>query len=196
MRCPDARLIATTCVVAVMFMGGCASSPPTQFVTLSAEPAATPVASQPAQPVQLTALHIPAALDRPEVVRQPAPNRFDISETERWAAPLAQVMRLTLARDLASRLAESDFVPPDMPAPKDTRALVVTVLDIGVPAQGDLTLDASWTLVAKNPDRVVLMQRASLRAPMTGADATSQAAAMSHALGELAERIAQSLGGR
>ncbi|WP_062608953.1 ABC-type transport auxiliary lipoprotein family protein [Caballeronia calidae] len=76
---------------------------------------------------------------------------------------------------------------PDLPAPEGTRALVVTMVGIGVPVEGDLTL------VARNPDRVVSMRHATLRAPMTGVDGEAQAAAMSRALAGLADRIAQSL---
>lgn len=190
-----AASFAVACVV-TSFLNGCASSPPTRFVTLSTVPAEAPAATRLVEPVQLTALHIPAELDRPEVVRQPAPNRFEISETERWAAPLAQIMRLTLARDLEARLAAGDFIPPDLPAPKGARALVVTIVGVGVPEHGDLTLDASWTLVARNPDRVAFMQRATLRAPMNGTNGAAQAAAMSQALGRLADRIAESVGHR
>ena len=192
MRPVSAALSAAACV-AVLLLNACAGSPPTRFVTLSAMPAEAPVAAGPVEPVQLTALHIPAELDRPEVVWQPAPNRFEISDTERWAAPLARTMRLTLARDLETRLPGGDFIPPDLPAPKGTRALVVTIVGIGVPAQGDLTLDASWAIVARNPDRVAAMHHATLRAPMTGTNGAAQAAAISQALGQLADRIAESL---
>lgn len=34
-------------------------------------------------------------------------------------------------------------MPPDLPAPEGTRALVVTMVGIGVPVERDLTLDAS-----------------------------------------------------
>lgn len=105
-------------------------------------------------------------------------------------------MRLTLARDLAARLPEGAFVPPDLPAPEGTRALVVTMVGIGVPVEGDLTLDANWTLVARNPDQIVSMRHATLPAPMTDVDGEAQAAAMSRALAELADRIAQSLSRR
>ncbi|TCK33666.1 hypothetical protein B0G84_7960 [Paraburkholderia sp. BL8N3] len=176
-----------------VLLHGCASSPPTHYVTLNSVPAEAPAREGPVQPVQLTALHIPAELDRPEMVTQSAPNQFAVSETERWAAPLAQLMRLTLARDLQTRLPDGAFVWPDLPAPKGTRALVVAVTDIRLPAQGEMTLDATWTLVARSPDRVEFVQHATLRTAMTGAGPSAKAAAMSRALGELADRIAGSV---
>ena len=193
-----ARLTVTLVVatVAAMLLHGCASSPPTQYVTLSSVPAEAPPTARPMQamkPVQLTALHIPQELDRPELATQPAPNRIEISETERWAAPLAPLMRLTLARDLETRLPDGAFVFPDSPAPKDARSLVVTVIDLDLPATGELTLHAAWTLVSRNPEHVEFTQRATLRAPIQDADAAAKAAALSHALGDLADRIAASI---
>ena len=56
-------------------------------------------------------------LDRPEVVTQILPNRLSIDESDRWGAPLAQLMRRTLAQDLTSRLPPGMFIFPDAPAP-------------------------------------------------------------------------------
>ncbi|SAK80722.1 hypothetical protein AWB79_05238 [Caballeronia hypogeia] len=194
-------------IVASVLLHGCAHSPSTHYVTLNSVPAASAAAQpiqpiqpmqpmQPMQPVQLTALRIPAELDRPEVVTRPAPNRFVISDTDRWAAPLAQMMRLTLARDLQTRLPEGVFIFPGAPAPKDARALVVTVIDIGLPDEGELTLDVTWALVARNPEHFEFTRHVTLRAPLPDSSAEAKAAAMSVALGELAERIASSLKSR
>ncbi|SAL88139.1 hypothetical protein AWB74_08422 [Caballeronia arvi] len=198
MTARSARSVSTfvAIVAAALLLHACASSPKTQYVTLNISPGNALPVVQPMHPVQLTALHIPEALDRPEVVTQPAPNRFEISETERWAAPLAQLMRLTLARDLETRLPGGVLVFPESPVPDGTRVLVVTVIDIGVPADGELTLQAEWALVSRSPVRTELAQRATLRSPLTGAGAEAKAAALSRALGKLADQIASSLDGR
>ena len=198
MTARSARPVATIIAIMTtsMLLHGCASSPKTQYVTLNVTPGDALPVVQPMHPVQLTALHIPQALDRPEVVTQPAPNRFEISETERWAAPLAQLMRLTLARDLETRLPGGGLVFPESPVPDGTRALVVTVIDIGMPADGELTLQAEWALVSRSPVRTEFAQRATLRSPLTGAGAEAKAAALSRALGKLADEIASSVNGR
>ncbi|WP_053570370.1 PqiC family protein [Caballeronia cordobensis] len=197
MTARSARPVPTIIAImtASMLLHGCANSPKTQYVTLNVTPGDALPVVQPMDPVQ-PALHIPQALDRPEVVTQAAPNRFEISETERWAAPLAQLMRLTLARDLETRLPGGGLVFPESPVPDGTRALVVTVIDIGMPADGELTLQAEWALVSRSPVRTEFAQRATLRSPLTGAGAEAKAAALSRALGKLADEIASSVNGR
>ncbi|MBP0590297.1 membrane integrity-associated transporter subunit PqiC [Paraburkholderia sp. LEh10] len=172
---------------------GCGNSMPVRYVTLNALPANAPRATAPIQPVQLTAVHMPAVLDRPEVVTLASQNRLTIHENDRWGAPLAQLARRTLAQDLLTRLPPGSFVFPDAPAPPDTRTLVVTVLDSESDAGGTLTLQAAWTLLSGHPASVMLTREATLKSQATGHDAEAQAAAMSRVLGELADGIAASI---
>jgi uncharacterized protein len=176
-----------------MTLAGCAHSVPTRYVTLNAMPADAPPATAPMTPIQLTAVHLPAVLDRLEVVTLAAPNRLTIDDSDRWGAPLAQMMRGTLAQDLLTRLPAGSFVVPDAPTPPGTRKLVVTVLDATADASGTLTLQAEWTLLAGHPDQAPLRQQVTLNSTLSGPDALAQAAALSRVLGELADRIAASL---
>jgi len=177
----------------VLIAAGCGHSPPVRYVTLSAEPSVASPATTHMQPVQLTAVHIPAELDRPELVTQTSANQLAIHETDRWGAPLGQLMRRTLAQDLLTRLPAGSFVLPDAPAAPDTRKLVVTVLNAEAGANGALALQASWTLLSGQPSHAVLTQQVSLTSDMSGSDATAQAAALSRLLGQLADRISASI---
>lgn len=184
-------------VIAAAALAGCGHSPPTRYVTLNATPADAPLATAQIPPVQLTAVHIPAELDRPEVVTQQSPNRISVAESDRWGAPLAQMMRRTLAQDLVTRLPAGTFVLPDAPAPPDTRTLVVTVLDAEADANGTLTLQAAWTLLSGRPARATFARQTTLKAEIENrGDAAAQAAAMSRALGQLADQIATSIAAR
>ena len=185
----------TLCAFVLVCIGiaGCGHSSPTRFVTLDATPAQAPLSTAAMAPVQLSAVHIPAVLDRPEVVTQIAPNRLAIDDNDRWGAPLALMMRSTLAQDLLPRLPAGAFVFPDAPAPAGTRTLVVTVLDCNASAGGTLTLQVAWTLLSGQPARTTLTQQAALSAQLEGHDAAAQAAALSRVLGELADRIAASI---
>jgi hypothetical protein len=180
-------------LVTLLTVTGCGHSPPVRYVTLSAEPALAPQAATRLQPVQLTAVHIPAELDRPELVTQTSANQLAIHENERWGAPLGQMMRRTLAQNLLARLPVGSFVLPDAPAPPDTRKLVVTVLNAEAGASGTLALQASWTLLSGPASHTVLTQQVSLTSDMGSGDATAQAAALSHLLGQLADRISASI---
>ncbi|HUB91098.1 MAG TPA: PqiC family protein [Dyella sp.] len=177
-------------IILAAALTACGHSPPTRYVTLNAEPVIAPRVATQMQPVQLTAVHIPAELDRPEVVTQDAANRLTIHDTDRWGAPLGQMMRRTLAQDLLARLPAGAFVLPDAPAPPHTRILVVTVLNAEADASGTLTMQVSWTLLSGHPAHTELRQQLTLSSSMPSRDATAQAAAMSHVLGQLADRIA------
>jgi uncharacterized protein len=191
-----AAIVIGSSLAGAMTIAGCSHSPPMRYVTLSAAPAATPLATGRIEPVQLTALHIPGELDRPEVVTQISGNQLSVDEGTRWGAPLARMMRRTLAEDLLSRLPEGAFVLPDSPAPTETRALVVTVLDLEIDTSKTLRMQAAWTLSTGRPDRVVLTRQATLSVEMPDSNAASQAASLSRALGQLADRIAASIPSR
>ncbi|MEX3936659.1 membrane integrity-associated transporter subunit PqiC [Paraburkholderia phymatum] len=186
---PTAALVVSLVGTAIT---GCGHSMPVRYVTLNAMPVETRTTT-PISPVQLTAVHIPAVLDRPEVVTLASRNRLTIHDSERWGAPFAQLMRRTLAQDLLTRLPAGSFVFPDAPAPPDTRTLVVTVLDCEADASGRLTLQAAWTLLSGHPAHVTLTRQATLVSGIAGHDAEAQAAAMSRVLGELADGIAASI---
>lgn len=177
----------------VTLVAACGRSPPTRYYTLEAVAPAAALVATASSPVQLTAVHIPAVLDRPEVVTRVTANRLAIEDRDRWAAPLAEMMRRTLAQDLSARLPAGVFVFPDAPAPPNTRGLVLTVLDLTANADGALSMQTSWTLAAGHPARALITQQATLTAQASGGDAAAQAAALSRMLGELADRIAASV---
>lgn len=187
--------LCRTALAAVLIasMAGCGHSPPVRYVTLSAAGAAAPRATTQVARVQLTAVHIPAELDRSEVVSQASANQLTVHETDRWAAPLGQMMRRTLAQDLLLRLPEGCLVLPDAPAPPNTRTLVVTVLSADADANGTLTLQVAWTLLSGQPSHAVLTQQVTLSSNLTSRDSTAQAAALSQLLGQLADRIAKAI---
>lgn len=186
-----AKIAGTICFIVIL--AGCGHSPPTRYVTLSAEPAIVQPTSAHIQPIQLTAVHIPAELDRAEVVTQSSANQLTVHETDRWGAPLAQMMRRTLAQDLLTRLPAGSFVLPDAPMPPNTRTLVVTVLHCEADAGGTMTLQVAWTLLSGHPSRPAMSQQVTLTSEKGGGDATGQAATLSHLFGQLADRIADAV---
>jgi hypothetical protein len=188
-----------TMLVCLAALTACGHSPPTHYFSLDAVGPDAPLSTrdmkpmQPMQPVQLGAVRVPATLDRDEVVAQDAAHRLSIRENDRWGAPVAQMMRRTLAQDLLARLPAGAFILPDAPAPDGTRGIVVTVLDLRADPSGRLTLQGSWTLTAGQPARAVLTQDISLSEPMSSGDSAAIADALSRALGHLADRVARAL---
>jgi uncharacterized lipoprotein YmbA len=173
---------------------GCGHSAPTRFFTLDALPPAGGAAGGAftGPPVRLDAVHIPAALDRVEVVRQLAADELDVSDLDHWGAPLGELARRALTQDLDERLPAGTVIFPDSPKPALAQDLIVDVLDIQT--QGDVvTLTASYTLVQTKPQVSKIQRQVILSAPQSSTGAAGQADALSRILAQLADKIAADL---
>src|SRR5262249_40131010 len=58
--------------------------------------------------VNIASVTVPASVDRPQIVVQVAPNRVDLDEFNRWAAPLGDGIARAVAGDLAVLLGTSE----------------------------------------------------------------------------------------
>ncbi|MGH8259553.1 MAG: PqiC family protein, partial [Steroidobacteraceae bacterium] len=130
--------------IATLALAACASSPPTQFYSLSAVSAGsetgTAAGSSSIPPVRVAAVHIPPALDRREIVRTRAGDRLDVSGVHRWGAPFDEMVQHVLTQDLISRLPRGKVVLPAGPAPSRTDAIVIDLLQFQSDAAGSVVL--------------------------------------------------------
>jgi len=93
-------------IAVVATASGCASAP-ARFYTLDSM--ATAEAAPAARYAVLVGpVSVPASVDRPEFVVQVAPNRVDVDEFNRWAAPLNDGIARAVAGDLAVLLGTQD----------------------------------------------------------------------------------------
>lgn len=169
-------------------LAGC-SSTPTRFWTIE------PVAGVPSAsvvrgaPVQVSAVHVPLAIDRLEVVQHDQANQVKVLDFDRWSAPPGSLLRVALTQDLAARLPAAGVVYPDAPAPKAVRRVAVDVLDLR--RVGDrFVMQASWA-VAGGPAQPHAVQ---LEAPAGDGDVAAQSAALATMTGALADAIVAGLG--
>ena len=169
----------------------------TKFYTLDA--AVTDVATNayagPA--LRIDAVHIPPALDRPELVRETVRNRFTVSDNDHWAAPLGELLRRVLTEDLAGRLPNGKVIFPDAPKPPGSGGIVVDILNI-IPSTGVVTMDVSWTLLSPSaaPDQASRPRARQYSARLTtraGSGVSSNASEISRLSDQLAGQIAASL---
>jgi uncharacterized lipoprotein YmbA len=80
-------------------VAGCGRTAQSRFYTLDA--VATSDSAAPAgYGVLVGPVSVPASVDRPEFVVQVAPNRVEIDEFNRWAAPLGEAIARTVAGNL------------------------------------------------------------------------------------------------
>ena len=190
-------------VAFVVVLGGCASSAPLRYYTLSDVPGTAGSAG--ASAIRVGRVKIPGELDRSELVQRIDANRLKIAEQDRWAAPLDEMIRRVLAADLQSRTGaasnapstSSATSPPASTAPSTPSASASTLsLDIDDfigDATCTVTLRASWELkpVGANAAPSGSGHESIQIAPPSSTTCTVGAlpAAMSQALAQLSERI-------
>ena len=85
----------------------CGTSAPSRFYTL-ASTATADGATVVRAGVMVGPVSVPASVDRSEFVVQVAPNRVEIDEFNRWAAPLGESIARTVAGDLSTLLGTPD----------------------------------------------------------------------------------------
>ena len=161
---------------AAMLLGACASSPPTRFYTLSDTSAETAAPASAGQ-VIIGGVSIPGELDRPEIVRKVGPNQLNIAGSDRWAAPLDEIIRRVLAEDIARR------VPGAAGEPQ--RPVSVDIHEFYGDGSCNVTLRAVWTLKQAGTQPAT----EEIRVPSSGPCPATLAETMSNALGQLSDRI-------
>ena len=175
-----------------LVLASCASSPTTHYHTLSIAPGAPQSALAMSSPVQIAAVHMPASLDRRAMVIETGPNDVEISDQDRWSAPLGEMARSVLSQDLAAHLPSDMVVMPEAPATPETAQIVVTVARFG-PQENKVVLVANWSLLKGDPAKTVLRRDVAMETSRAGKGADGAAAGMSDLLGRLAARMASTL---
>jgi uncharacterized protein len=188
---------STLMLLPVLLLVGCGSSPKTHFHTLVAVPP-TPTASRQSAmdlPVQVGDVNLPGTLDRLSLVTRGSGTALNLSDQDRWAAPLDELIRRALTSDLRDRLGIEHVLAPGDPKPHG--AVLVVALNIqrfSGDAAGDVVLEADW-MAGKSTEGSAIRTR-HVRLNVKAASNTPDAitAAMSQALGQLADTIAAQAG--
>jgi uncharacterized lipoprotein YmbA len=186
MSCRGLRLLA----IWIPLAAGCSHSPSTEFFTLHSIAPETSMRAAAGTPVRVSAVHIPAMLDRPQLVAERSDDRLDIREEQRWGAPLDEMARRVLSENLAARLPGGMVLDADSPAAADARNIVIDIREFEPDPRNRIILDGSWTVVGSDAQRTPAMHNVHIE---TAAGTDSQANAMSRALGKLADDIVAGL---
>lgn len=161
----------------LMLLSGCGSSPPTRFYTLSDTRPGETTAPTGAGQVVIGSVSIPGEIDRPEMVRKVGPNQLSVAGSDRWAAPLEDIVRRVLVDDVARR------TPGAVGEPQ--RLVSVDIHEFYGDAGCNVTLRAVWTLKQTG----VQPATEEIRVPSSGACPATLPQTMSVALGQLSDRI-------
>lgn len=171
----NGRVLASTAALLLLLVG-CASSPPTNFYTLS-DTGPDEAAPAGAGHVVIAGVTIPGEIDRPEIVRRIGPNQLSVAELDRWAAPLDDTIRRVLTDDIGRRMPNAAAEPQ--------RPVTVDIHEFYGDASCNVTLRAVWTLKQVGAPATT----EEIHVPSSGSCPTTLAATMSIALGQLCDRI-------
>jgi uncharacterized lipoprotein YmbA len=176
-------------------IGGCSSGPPRSLYSLSPEAnSAAEVSMTTGEPeVQLQPVIIPDYLDTSDILLRGGQNALKVSATGRWAERQSEGLNHALLADLALRLprAQVTAAPPTSAA---ALQILVTVDAFDVRADGKCVLSATWTILDKNNQSVLVAERgAFIASAKDAAGAIGDAeivSAMAEATGQLADAVA------
>lgn len=178
-------------VAALLLVGGCSSTPPSRFYTLSA--ATTPVAPASELSVAVGPVTVPSQVDRPQFVVSVGPNQVQLDEFNRWAAPLQDSIAGVVAENLVAMLGSPHITLSSQTQSADTGYRVVIEVQGFVSAPGEsASIDAVWT-VRRMQDGKTETGRSTIREPVKEKGYDALAAAHSRTIAHMSQDIADAL---
>lgn len=176
-----------------VLLAACSSRDPALYTIA---PAAGPQVSRGPKIVLLERIEIPRYLDRAQIVRSSEDYRLDLKTDDWWGEPLAPMLRRVLQQELSQRLAGSIVLSESgavSATPDATIDLDMQRLDED--AGGNVVLQAQASVDFKGRSGLVL-RSFRFTAPVATRDAAGEVAAISQAVGALADGLVAMLAGR
>jgi uncharacterized lipoprotein YmbA len=170
-----------------LLLASCASPNPSLY-TLEVLPG--PVRRPAARIIEVRSISLARYLERSQIVRSSENFRLDVLANDWWGEPLDAMIGRTLDRALTQRLPGSTVYQENgaISAEPDAR-VQVNIERFDKDASGAVRLVAQYAVVR----RISETRGVTLEVPARGATTADLVAAMSEAIGQLADRIASSL---
>ena len=182
----------------LLFVLGCASSPPTRFYTLSSlqeggrGPKESP--SDKGLTIVVGPIKFPGYLDRTEIVTRASSNKLTVSEFDLWAGSLAEDFNRVLAENLSILLStESVTVYPRLRPGLAKFQITMDVTRFDGSLGGDVSLIARWAILEGKERKIVLMRKSTIIEPSGAKDYEAMVATNSRALEKLSREIAEAI---
>jgi uncharacterized protein len=180
-------LLPALCTMSLL--GACASRQPDQFYILSVQPqGVTEARTTPATQVTLK-LTLPSLVDRPEMILNTSTDGVTVLEHERWAAPPADLVTQTLARDIERR--RRDVLVADSGTDRSSGTairIMVDVVQMTVRRGDRASIEAHWRILDPHSAKTVIGGDV-FSAPLGQEGYAAVAQALSDCLGLLADRL-------
>ena len=186
------RAVLMSSLLTAAGLAACASPDPVLF-TLAPVPGA-PVPGAP-RSVVLREIGLARYLDRPQIVRATEDYQLDVAQNDWWGEPLGRMIGRILIADLAARLPASLIVAESgaLSAQQADATVEVNILAFATDRAGAVQLSAQIAVIHRTPKPDRRSRALDLSEPVARPDVKSQVAAMSIALGRLADAVAEML---
>ena len=174
-------------------LGGCGTTPPTNFYTLTSEVVRERPETGPAYGVVIDPITVPELVDRPQLVLRTASNQVTIAEHSRWAEPLKTEIPRVIADNLTQLLESARVTAYPQRAFPDTAYRVTIDVQRFDSSPGDAaTVQVSWTIRALKAGST---RSGSIvaREPVQGAGYAALVAAHGRALSSISAQIADAI---
>lgn len=182
----------------LLMLGGCASTPPSRFYTLSAlaGPEKFPETQTLTQgrTIGLGPIRFPDYLDRRGIVTRTGSNTLEIAEFHLWAGSLKDDFTRVLLENLYLLLGNDKIVLyPYGPAILPNLRVLMNVIRFDGDLGDRVVLEVGWLILEGEGKKEGFSQMSRIIEPVGGSDYAALAAAESRALERLSREIAKAL---
>ena len=191
-------------IVAVwVWFGGCATfaprTDPSSFYILGALPEGDLVADISTAGVNanftagLGTIELPGYLDRQQIVTRTSTNRLSYSETDRWAAPLAESFSRVLGQNISHLLKPAQMIQfPWQSTGVPDYQVKIEVIQFEANSDQNAWLTARWSVIDRNK-KILVSQRSHLNRRAASSATEDFVKALSATLGDLSREIVDTL---
>jgi len=195
------KTVAVFLGVCLFALGGCASTKPARFYTLSSlsaqgdlpkrGPAGQGIA------VAIGPVAIPDYLSRPQILTRSGSRELKLAEFERWAGSLEEDVTRVLAENLSVLLSPDNVTVlrwgrDAYPFPAEYRVGIDVTRFEGTFGES-VSLAVRWTVYREEDRKILSARESTVKEPVEGQDYDALVGAMSRALADLSREIAEAI---
>lgn len=177
-------------------ISACASSPDARLYILESAGANATSANGEAKTVFVSPVVLPDYLKRDEIVYRSGAHRIEVAQYDRWAEPLDRNITSVIAANLTSRFGAENVIDyySNFSAQSDM-TLRVRILEFVSTEENNVILKAVWELAQRGQEEALFSREIDIpvRSGVLGQNIDSTVRAMSEALNQLSQEIANSI---
>jgi len=190
-------------VAAWVLFGGCAAfaprPDPSSFYILGTLPEVDLAADKTTAGIKanfsvgIGPIELPGYLDRQQIATRTSTNRLTYSETERWAAPLAESFSRVLGQNISQLLNPAQMIQfPWQSNDAPDYQVKIEVLQFEGNSNHEAWLTAHWTVIDRNK-KILISQASQLNRRAGSLSSEDSVKALSETLGDLSREIVKTL---